>query len=374
MGLHQAIHSGRLERWLGQDRIENLSKNMRGWYGPPITLLDVPGRVQVGRDGDFSGQFSRGGYFSAADSFGEWAKRLWAASGRATALNTGFASLSDALARSSGGFRQTINGMIQKTGPTGVTAAASTLWRVGAAPAVGTTPSAAPGGNAPTSATTGAMAFSNPASANLRLVGADFSASVANNALLLYDRTFHVAKTMNSTATEAVTGVPTRYTSATVTSEAYAGGNFLAIEVGGTALAATAHNWTTCLYTNAAGTTGQTLPSVTGNSGAIVDRLDMPLNQWFCPLATGDAGISALTQMQCSALVATGLVNFVIGHPIGFMAFPVINVPLPFDWMTNRDLAPKITDSACLALMEMPKPSATATSYSGMIYATAAAT
>ncbi|WP_311965189.1 hypothetical protein, partial [Acinetobacter baumannii] len=57
------------------------------------------------------------------------------------------------------------------------------------------------------------MAFDNPSSGTLHLIGADFSASVANNAVMLYDRIFDVAKTMNSTATEAVTGVPTRYQS-----------------------------------------------------------------------------------------------------------------------------------------------------------------
>ena len=171
----------------------------------------------------------------------------------------------------------------------------------------------------------------------------------------------------------SVTGVPTRYQSSTASNTDYAGGNFLMIEVGGTALAATAHNWTTCLYTDEAGTTGQTLPSVTGNASAIVDRLDQPASTWFCPLASGDVGIKALTQMQCSAAVATGVVNFVMGHPIGMMTFPVISSLLPFDWLTNREQAPRIFDSACLALLEMPKPATTATTYNGMIYATSAA-
>ena len=43
-----AIHSGRLERWIGTERIEHLSTSMRGWYGRPIALLDVPGDVTRG--------------------------------------------------------------------------------------------------------------------------------------------------------------------------------------------------------------------------------------------------------------------------------------------------------------------------------------
>ena len=161
--------------------------------------------------------------------------------------------------------------------------------------------------------------------------------------------------------------------SSTSTAGDYAGGNFCFVEVGGTALAATAHNWTTCLYRNQAGTDNQTFPSMTGNSGAIVDRLDHPAQQWFAPLESGDVGIRAWTQMQCSAAVATGAINFVVGHPLGFMSFPVINSVLPFDWLTNRDQAPRVFDDACLAFLEPLKPATTATTYTGRIVLTGAA-
>lgn len=381
----RSVHSGRIERWLGAEKIARLSRHMTDgggpgvpWYGPPINLADVPGSVWITRDGDFVGDFERGWFDSAADSLFRHLRNLWAAAGRPIyqrepALGVGFTSISDALARASSGNSQNINGNIAKVGPTGVVGSASSLWRVGPQPAAGAAGSAAPGGRAPTSATTGAMAFANPASGTLHLTGADFSASIINNAVMLYDRIFDVAKTMASTATESVTGVPTRYQSSTATDPDYAGGNFLFIEVGGTALAATAHNWTTCTYRNQAGTDAQTLPSVTGISGAIVDRFDMPVNTWFCPLATGDSGIMDLAQMQCSASVATGAINFVIGHPIGIMMFPVINVLLPFDWLTNRQQAPRIFNDAALALFEFPKPATTATTYNGQIYACSAA-
>lgn len=376
----KAVSSARIERWLGAERAERLSAHMKGWYGPPINLRDLPGSVWLGRDGDFCGDFDRGFFDSAEDAFGRLLKReadkwRWALHPDILAqyAGVGFSSISDALARASSGKRQILNGGVSKSGPTGVTASASSLWRVGAAPAAGGAGSAAPGGRALTKATAGAMAFNNVSTDTLHLTGADFSASVINNAAMLYDRIFDVAKTMNSTATESVTGVPSRYQSSVATNADYAGGNFLFIEVGGTALAATAHNWTVCTYRNQAGTDAQTLPSVTGVSGAIVDRFDMPLNSWFCPLASGDSGIMDLAQMQCSAAVATGAINFVIAHPIGIMAFPVINSLLPFDWLTNRDQAPRIFDDAALALFELPKPAATATTYNGLIYATSAA-
>jgi hypothetical protein len=77
-----------------------------------------------------------------------------------------------------------------------------------------------------------------------------------------------------------------------------------------------------------------------------------------------------IIEMQWSSLVATGAANFVIGHPIGFMSFPLASMIIPFDWITNRDQAPYIANSACLALLEVVKPSATATSYTGRIYGT----
>jgi len=332
---------------------------------------DVPGSLWITRDGDFVGYVNDTAFSSAIDYFANRIKKYWEIAGTPDyALNVGFASISDALLRASSGYSQRRN--ISKTGATGVVAATSTAWRVGAQPAAGSAGAAAPGGTVPTSATTGALAFANPASGTNHLVGADVGASVISNTLMLYDRLFSVAKTMASTATEAVTGVPTRYTSVTNTDPDYIGDNFGFIEIGGTALAATAHNWTTCLYTDQ-DNASSTLPSVTGLSGGIVDRLDQPTSTWFTPLASGDIGIKAWTQMQCSASVATGAINFCIGHPLGILSFPVINAVLPFDWLTNRDQAPRVFDSACLAFLEMLKPTTTATTYTGRIITTSAA-
>lgn len=367
---HRSTHSGRLERWLGKDRVGQLSSSMHGWYWKPIPLLDCPGGVRVGADGDFTGPFERGVFMSALDALETSVRR--AATVPKYGFHAGFTSISDALARASGGFSQLPGGQFAKTGPTGVLGVTSSLHKLGAQPAAGVAAAAAPGGTAYVDSDTGGMVFTNPAAGTLRLVGADVAASVINHTLLLYDRTFAVAKTMNSTATEAVTGVPTRYQSTTSTDESYIGGNFGFVEVGLTALAATAHNWTTCLYTDQANASS-TLPSLTGNSAAITHRLDHPAQQWFAPLESGDVGIKAWTQMQCSALVATGLINFVIGHPLGFMSFPVINSVLPFDWLTNRNQAPCIFPDAYLAFLEINKPATTATTYTGVLYGTSTA-
>lgn len=375
----RAADASKVERWLGADKIAHLQACMKGWYGRPICLLDVPGSLWITADGDFVG-YVNGGYFaSALDVFESKLRDLWRAAGQPQygVCNAGFASISDALSRASQGYSQ--RRQFNKVGPTGVVGATSSLWRVGPQPVVGATPGNAPGGTAFSSSSTGAIAFANPASGTNHLVGADVSANVINNSLLVYDLIFGCNKTMASVANEAVTGVPIRYQSSTATNADYAGDNFLFIQVGGTALAATAHNWgvaggsNECLYRNQAGTDNSILPVLTGNASAIVDRLDHPLAQWFAPLASGDVGIMDLAQMRCSASVATGVVWFMIGHPLGFMSFPVINSVLPFDWLTNRDQAPRVFDGACIALLEPLKPATTATTYTGRLVTTSAA-
>ncbi len=363
----QSPHSGRLERWFGKDRLADIAALTAGpkWYGPPIHLLDCPGSVRLTKDGDFLGPFERGVFMSALDSLEAAARR--AAKMPKYSFNTGFTSISDALSRGSGGFSRKLP--FNKVGATGVVSVTNSLHKLGPQPIAGVAAAAAPGGTAYVDSDTGGFTFDNPAAGSYRLTGADVSCNITGNCLLLYDRIFGVAKTMASTATEAVTGVPARYQSTTTTAEDYIGGNFGFVEVGLTALAATAHNWTVCTYTDHANA-ASTMPSLTGNSGAIVHRLDHPTAQWFAPLESGDQGIKAWTQMQSSASVATGLINFVIGHPIGFMTLPLLNTIFPFDWLTNRDQAPRIFDDAYLSFLEILKPSATATTYTGVIYMT----
>lgn len=373
-----STHSGRLERWLGAERLEQLSNNFRNgggpgvpWYGPPVNLSDVPGSVWIGGDGDFTGDLGRGFLASAADSMADHLRRLWRKAGkplylREPQLGAGFASVADYILKARTGYKQLLNGNIAKTGPASTTAAASTLWQVGALPVAGISPGNAPGGRVPVKSDQGAIWFNNPSAGTLHLTGADFSCNVINNALMLYDRIFDVAKNKTVTTTQAVTGVPTRYQSTVATDPDYAGGNFLFAEVRFT-LSATAHNFTVCLYTDEAGNAGATLPSFAGRSGALDMTFDMALNTWFAPLATGDIGMQALTQMQMSATLAAGNIDFVMAHPLGVMMFPQINDLIPFDWVTVREHAPRIFDNACLALFEFPKPSGTATTYNGFI-------
>ncbi len=366
---HPSPHAQRLERWLGPETLAHLSACMAPWYGPPIGVAQLPGAIYAHAGGDFSGQLAAHRF---STHFDVHVHRIRCALRRfmrrqGGTARTGFSSFSDLLAEYTAGKR--VVWPISKSGSTRVTGGTNSLWGLGSQPAAGANASNAPGGDAPTDATTGALAFTNPSGGDtLHYLAANILGSAAG-CLLLYDRLFQVNKTMASTATEAVTGVPSRYTSTTGGAADSAEGNFLFVEVGGTALAATAHNWTTCQYTDQSGNTAVNLPSLTGNSGAIVRRLDHPLQQWFAPLATGDTGIKALTQMQCSASVATGVINFVIGHPIAWIPLPTANVLIQSDGLRGPLNLARIFDDAALALLEPVCPGTAANTYTGMIEA-----
>jgi len=365
-----ATNVSRLERWLGAQSVAELSARMVDWYGPPIAVAGVPGNVVVGKGGDFRGRILTGTEASAMEFAGRTLRKLRRWAQRGATLNTGFSSLGDLIAEASAGKRYEYQ--FQKAGSTGVVGVTNSLWGLGNQPAAGANASNAPGGDAPTSATTGAVPFTNPTNPDTQHFVAGFAnASVAGNTLLLYDRIFQVNKTMNSTANEAVTGVPSRYQNTTGGTVDSAEGNFLFVEVGGTALAATAHNWDTCLYTDQSNNASSALPTITGNSGAIVRRLDHPTGQWFAPLASGDTGVKALTQMHCSAAVATGVVNFVMGHPLAWMPCPVANMTCIADGINTAFNLVRIFDSAALALLEVTKPATTATNYSVSVTAVA---
>ena len=363
-------HSQHLENWLGKAKVEELSASMVNWYGPPIALQGVPGNVFAHAGGDFHGRILAGSEVSAIERAETLLKKSSKARTIAYAMMhkqsgmAGFTSLSDMISESTVNNKRREYAFI-KNGSTGVVAITNSLWGLGAQPAAGANASNAPGGDAPTDATPGAFPIDNVSPDTRHFVSGWISSSVISNTALLYDRIFQVNKTMNSTATEAVTGVPTRYQSAVVTDADYAGGNFLFVEVGGTALAATAHNWTVCTYTDQDGNVGATLPSLTGNSGALVRTLDHPVGRWFAPLATGDSGVKALTQMQCSALVATGVINFVIGHPIAFMPCQAANLICLVDGINTSFNLVRVFDDAALAFLEITKPSTTATNYTG---------
>lgn len=383
-------HSDRLERWLGSENVAAISANFKDFYWP-VSVHGVPGNVKVMPGGDFTGEINGGAFLSARDGAATVLKKIRAAAeakarrdnalGRLADLIRGedkrvyslgaFASVDAVIAAFTGGKGQSMN--FAKTGvASNAIGNSNDLWTRAGMPVAGAAGSAAPGGVAPTSSTTGNLGFKNLGTANSgHYLNWSLAASVINNSLLLYDRLFAVVKTMNSTSTEAVTGVPSRYQSGTAGAVDYIGGNFCFPSNPTTVLAGTAHNWTVCQYTDQDSNTGNSFPSATGVSACVVGGIDLAAGQgsWFMPLASGDVGVKALTQMQCSAAVATGTIDFVIGHPIAVNACPVANIACLDDGLYTSLNLTSILDNACLAFIELPKPATSATTYSGIVRA-----
>lgn len=380
-------HSDRLERWLGTDHVKTLSEQFKNFYYP-VPVHGVPGNVYIMPGGDFTGEIKAGQFMNkhdgAAVTLRKLRNRIDAAPRRERALGalgemikaensamgqslSAFSSLDAVLAAASGAKSQMLRFM--KTGAAAAAIGnANDLWIRAGTPAAGAAGAAAPGGTIPVSTTNGSLLFKNIGVANSgHYLNWSLTASVINNSLLLYDRIFAVACNPNSTAAQAVTGVPTRYQNTVPGAIDYIGGNFLYPANPTTVLAATAHNYTPLVYVNDGGTAGRTAQTMTGLSACPVSGIDLSVGNWFVGLAAGDVGVKNLTSMQLSAAVATGTMDFVIAHPIAVNACPVANLACLDDGMyTSLNLTP-ILDNACLSFIEMPKPATTATTYSGII-------
>lgn len=378
----RSTHSTKLERWLGPEKVAVVSESMRGWYGPPVFLGNMPSgsAVFATGDGDFIGRLAGGDLGSWKDRAWDGLKRVQRSLARASrrmgakapvTAYAGFASFADFLAELS--VKQQLIGPIVKVGVTGVTGITNTLWYEGNQPAAGATAGALASGTDHTKATTGALQFVNAAGGDtLHIIGASLFASVTGNCLLLYDRIWAGEPAINTTSAQTITMTPARYASLTSTAQNYCGGNFAFVEVR-VVLPATAHNWT-LQYSDQAGAAAENAPLLTGVSGAIAKRLDhTAAAPWFIPLNAGDSGISDLTQMTLSATLASGSPCLVLGHPL--CMFPFV---IPANYMHEFDRVngsypwiPRVFDDACLAFLELMKSQTGATTYNGVIYANA---
>lgn len=390
-------HSDKLERWLGRDHVEMISAQFKDFYWP-VPLRGVPGNICVMPGGDFTGEIQAGQFMSKNDAAAVTLRKLrnrldgqirkdraarnlmdvLRAEKREMYAVGAFASIDAVVAAFTGGKGQTM--MFSKTGvAANAIGNSNDLWTRAGFPAAGAAGAAAPGGTVPTSATTGNLGFKNLGTANTgHYLNWTLTASVVNMGLMLYDRLFSVAcgAALTSATSTAVTGVPTRYQSVTAGATDYIGGNFAFPSNPTTVLAATAHNW--AAGTGAAGmmymdqdNVASNMPVLTGVSACVVGGIDIVAGpgSWFAPLAAGDVGIKALTNIQSSAAVATGTMDWVIGHPIAVNVCPVANLACLDDGLYTSMNLSGILDNACLSFIELAKPATTATTYSGLVRA-----
>lgn len=355
-----STHAARLERWLGSESVDHLSLMMRDWYGPPIAIAGVPGHVFVARGGDFVGAI-RGGH---AASLADYAWERWCAALRRSArqsrslVPTGFASLSDLITEATtGGKSQYL--MYQKTGVAGPAATSSAfLWAQGAMPAAGSNAAAAPGGTIPDNTTTGGLKQADPAGADtLHLTTWTGNPATAVGSLMLYDHLFGVNNSLNATNT-AITGVPTRYQGTN------AAGSFASARVT-TVLSATATNLTVT-YMDQDGNTAEAAAAIAARVSSAVQTIPLTQPAWFVPLNSADTGLRKITNVQSSG-ANTGVVDWIVGHPLAILPQPQVNVPFILDGINSAFNLVKIEVDACLALLEYFKSATGAATYNGMV-------
>lgn len=362
--LVRATPSQRLERWLDAETLESISLRMRAWYGPPIPLACVPGRVYACGGGDFCGPID-GGYFgNLADYAVSRYRRImrnWTLRSQFTLH--GFSSLSDLISEATTGGKKRVL-PFQKAGVAAPAVSASqAMWRLGPMPAAGANAAAAPGGTTFTRASTGALGQDDAGAGDtLHFVNAFAAMSAAQgSSLMLCDYLWAATFNYNALGSVAVTGVPTRYQTATT-----APGNFQGTNVT-TALGATASN-VTLTYVDDAGNAAEAGSAQAVRVSSAVDTSPTTAPNWFYTLNAGDRGLRNITNFDLSAAMGAGNADRGIFHPIAIIpGINAANQPNFMDGINSAFNLERIYDGACLMFWEWFKSATAANTYSGQV-------
>jgi hypothetical protein len=357
--LVRATHGQRLERWLGAEQVNGISRQMKQWYGPPIPIAGVPGRVYACGGGEFCGPI-KGGYFSSLMDF-RWSALK--AQLRATRYTLhAFASLSALItAMTTDGKKQTLPYIKVGVAQPAV-GSSNSLARQTILPGAAAIAAAPAGGTVYTKATAGAMPFVNPSSGTTHLINWFNQQSTAQNtSLMLMDQIFGVQPNYNSTSAQSITGVPTRYATA-----ALAPGNVLNADVT-TTLAAVASN-VTITYVDDAGNTAEAGTAQALRTGAAAGTSPFTAPEWYYRLNAGDRGVQKMTSFQLSAAISPGAVDRLISHPLAIMpGAGIANQVVPLDGINSAISFERIYDDAFLTLWEWMKSATASSTHAGHV-------
>lgn len=354
-------HSDRIERWVGKEVAENLSRTTKD-FPVPIPIAGVPGRV-YGYKGDFIGPI-RGGHFMSLAEYGlhKW-KQACVKANKPYLLNAGFASLGDLISEATaGGKSQQL--LFQKAPTTGTTVGNGVVARnIGNLPAARGVGGTSGTGVACTNTTTGALNFTQPSGGDYtHITTMTVQASAVSSLMLfdcLWDMTYNHA-TATSTNVDAANR-PTRYQTA-----ALAPGNFISGEIT-TALSATAHNLTVT-YVDQDGNTAEAAAAYAAPVSAVALRTPTVAGQWFVPLNSGDTGARYLTNVSQSTITSvTGVTTWFIGHPLALTPIPIANVPFIYDGINSAFNLERVYDGACLSFMTPAIATTGTITYNGLI-------
>lgn len=213
------------------------------------------------------------------------------------------------------------------------------LWNVAGRPAAAGAP-AGPNGTAlvNTSATLGAMAFTNPTGGRLSYLGRLGATGTQLGTLIVLDRLVECSFDGNSSGSQSLTGMAvTRPTS---------GYGEMFLEC--TAAPGVTSRTLNVTYTNSVGTGGKgtSVATVASGSGGVANTL-IPILP-----ASGDLGARSIQSVQLSASASTGNFCMLIARRLAMIPLWSANVAEVHDAIALG--MPRIEDSACLMLAFLP--------------------
>ncbi len=221
-----------------------------------------------------------------------------------------------------------------------------TLWNSAGAPGQGTYSGAVANSQACTSATDGALEFTNATSPRkLWALGGEGSGSSTTGTFFLWDRLlYYPGIDHNTTGAQALT------TGTTLPRQVSGDKVFAWLEVTST-IGATAQTCT-LTYTNQAGTGSRSTGAHTIVTSSAISRL--PHNRPYFPLQVGDTGIRSVESYTFS-IAATGTSALVLARPIAMWSAPIANSVSALDLVRGPSLSlPQIEDNSCLFLTFAP--------------------
>ena len=360
--MNTSTHSQRLDRWLGSGIAEQMSRGMKGWYGPPIPLFGVPGHVYAMGNGDFCGAI-KGGYFADLASYStERFKRVvrnWSTEQYFTA-GMGFASLSDLISEATTGGKAQVLAFTKVGAAVAAVGQTVDYWNLGNVPIGAGAPASLPGGTNFTSASAAALQYVNPGGSDTMHVTTITAQCNSVGALLMYDRLWAGNNSLNATSNTGLNLGLTRYANSTCN----AAGNFVTpIVLSGAN--ATATNLTVN-YSNQAGSANANSAAIAFRASAANNNVGLAAQQWFIPLNAGDTGLSNMSAVYSSGAQAA-VCQWVVGHPIALVPAAVANIPFILDGINSAFNLTQVWPSACLALMDWCKGATTAAAWQGFI-------
>lgn len=217
------------------------------------------------------------------------------------------------------------------------------LWKATALPTAGANPPAASAGSGytPTNSTAGAIPFTNPVSGNTYLARASIAGATVGT-LIIYDRLWACSGFNTTLLTAQTITTPGTIPSRDANGAALGDGVELWLEVY-TAPGATGATWTVS-YTNQDGTSGRTATYTHPANAESVGQM-MPM-----VLAAGDRGVRAVASLTCSASSGTaGDVGITLLRRVAEIPILLANVSTTLDPIALG--FPRIYDGSCLALM-----------------------